>query len=275
MTLKYKISFTGLGIVLLVVFLYFISLSNVSPEQGSSNMSTRYWIMGSRVFDDMVSNAQSKDALINDTIYVIYSGNISLSSASSNLHIVKTAYFTSEASLNRAVMDNTLPVGTQALLYDNENWAETPANEKVNPVFYYKQAFALARSHNLLMIATPGNDSIDQQIAPYANVVDIQAQESQASVSEYDNKVLPIANAIKKANPSAIILSGLSTNPHAGVPTPNQLVDDARSVYGNVQGFWLNIPNKPANCTLKDTGGRCAGPQPQIGQQFLAQLGSK
>lgn len=296
MAIKFKVLVTFLSIVILIAVVYGIARYNVRLEkanptgvnavannaQSSAGSATgagtatrtRYWIMSSKVLDEMSNYVQAKEALINDTIYVNYNATSYLSASTVGLNIIKTAYFASEASLSEAILNNQLPAGVKAVLYDNEKWSETPVNEQANPVLYYQKAFTLAHGRGLTLIATPGSSSLVPQIAQYADIVDIQAQESQSSVSEYDSKVLPIVSAIKAVDPTVIILSGLSTNPHAGIPSPAQLVSDAKSVLGNVQGFWLNIPDKPVGCTASDTGGRCLGPQPQIGQQFLAQLGA-
>jgi len=252
---------------------------NGAPNKPSTKV--RYFIMSTQVLNSMVANPRARLAIKNDYIFVINNPKIQLSSLTAGLKLIKTEDFTSEAQLANHI-DN-LPLNTKAVLYDNEPWSYTPQNEQQNILYYYQQAAKLVHQHNLSLIATPvisnvvgdkTNINLFVQIAKIANVFDIQSQYDQNITSMYLGHVKPIAQAIAQASPSTIILSGLSTNPRAGIPTPAQLDADAFSVSPYVSGYWLNIPNKPANCsTIKSsTNGRCAGPQPQIGIQFLMNL---
>jgi len=237
---------------------------------------SRYFIMSTLVLNEMVANPKLRQDLTGDIIYVLISRKHKLSAQTAGLTLKYTQYFTNETTLANDI--NNLPTNTQAILYDNEPWSYTPINQQQNIVSYYQKAYTLADQHNLQFIATPvikNKSSITlANIAKQSNVFDIQSQYDQASSSTYADHVIPIAKAIKNINPNTVILSGLSTNPKAGVPTPTQLYDDANSVKSYVSGYWLNIPAKPSICkTLTNsTNGRCAGPQPQIGIQFLLKL---
>jgi len=245
-------------------------------SQNSTNNS-RVFIMSSRVLNEMVTSPKVRQDLKGDTIYVLISRKNPLSSQTAGLSLKYTQDFTSETTLANHI--NNLPTNTQAVLYDNEPWKYTPSSQQKNIVSYYQKAYTLAAQHNLQFIATPvikNKSSITTlaDIAKYSNVFDIQSQYDQSSSTTYANHVVPIAKAIKNINPNTIILSGLSTNPKAGVPTSTQLYNDANSVKSYVSGYWLNIPATPSVCrTLHDsTNGRCAGPQPQLGIQFLLKL---
>jgi len=250
--------------------------SSPTSTAGPGSISGRSWIMSSRVLNEMVASPAAGAAVASDTLYVLVSSSHALVARTNSLHIVKTAYFTSEATLADAVQGGTLPQGTTALLYDNENWSLTPQAERTDPVRYYQLACNVAHAHGLLLIATPVPSKLSPRIAPFADVLDIQAQEVQASSSEYSGHVLPLAAAVLSANPRVVVLSGLSTNPRAGIPSPGQLVDDAHSVSSAVKGYWLNTPPTPASCASADNAAsdaRCSGPQPAIGEDFLAALG--
>jgi hypothetical protein len=221
--------------------------------------------MGHQVFDEMISDPAARRALVGDTIYVLggFAGTRAATDAA-GIHIVETADFTSEATLAAGL--RSLPSGTGAVLYDNEHWSFTPPDEQADPASYYQKAEALVHAAGYVFIATPGSTTV-RSVAAYADVVDVQAQESQATPSEYSGRVLPIAQEIRRADSKVIIVSGLSTNPRVGIPTAEQLVEDARSVASWVQGYFLNVPAPGPSCP------RCLPPQPQLGMHFLQLLG--
>ena len=257
-------------LVVLGVAGYFAFRTSTRPNLASQ----RYWIFGKSALNDVAVSSQALQSLKNDTIYLIDNSSKPISSQAASLKIVPTDYFTSEAQLAAAISNNTIPANTKAILYDNEHWSLTPVIEQQNPVAYYQKAFNLAHAHGYVFIATPSPSSLVPRIAQYADVVDIQAQSVQATPSDYASHVLPYANQARSINHQLIILSGLSTNPRAGVPTPSQLVNDVNAVSPTVQGYWLNIPAKPAICLTNPSlkGGRCQGPQPQVAIDFLSLL---
>jgi hypothetical protein len=228
----------------------------------------RYWIIEAPVLNELVASPSVRSALAGDTIFVPDKKAESLSPLAAGLHIVQAESFTSEATLANAIAKKTIPSTTKALLYDNEKWSLTPSDERANPAMYYQRAASLAHAHGYMLIATPGDPNIGEQIATYVDVLDIQSQQDQAVADSYAGHVLPVAEAARKANGKLIILTGLSTNPAAGVPTSEQLVDDAHAVSGVVQGYWLNVPTPGTACP------RCKSAQPQLAVQFLAALGA-
>jgi len=233
--------------------------------------SGRYWIFSLAALKDVIANNSAKQALLNDTLFVTEKRTSILPQQAQGLHIVATESFTSEASLASAIVHKRINPNTKYLLYDNEDWSLTPAVEQSNPLLYYEKAAKIAHLHGYYLIGTPvskTNPSIAAQIAPYVDVLDIQSQYDQTIATRYASHVLPLATAAHKANSKLIILSGLSTNPTAGIPTPNQLLNDAQAVSNQVSGFWLNIPTPGTACP------KCNQPQPQIAIQFLTLLKS-
>jgi hypothetical protein len=221
--------------------------------------------MGHNVFDEVISDPAARRALAGDTVYVIEGSAADRAAGqAAGIHVVETADFTSEATL--AATLPSLPAGIGAVLYDNEHWSLTPPAEQADPASYYQKAEALVHAAGYVFIATPGT-TVVPSVAAYADVVDVQAQESQATPSEYSGRVLSIVQEIRRANPKVIIVSGLSTNPREGIPTATQLVEDAHSVANYVQGYWLNVPAPGPSCP------RCLQPQPQLGIQFVQLLG--
>ena len=236
---------------------------SISPTQSLEKGGSRSWIMSLGVLKTVTANPQSKEALTNDTLYVTGANPANLPATAANLHIIPARGYTSEEQFANAISANSIPSYVKAILYDNEHWSLTPLIEQQNIVAYYQKAYTLAHSHGLLLIATPGDQKIIPQIAPFADVVDIQAQEIQANVQTYINLVGPIAQQAKQTNPHIIVLSGLSTNPRAGDPTPQQLLAIAQATYGTVvQGWWLNIPKPSTSCPL------CNPPMPDTAISF-------
>ncbi|HET9098226.1 MAG TPA: hypothetical protein VFN51_01260 [Candidatus Saccharimonadales bacterium] len=232
----------------------------------------RYWIMDAPVIKELASNPEVNKTLINDTIFVPVKKDLQIVKQLSGLRIVPVESFSSEAQLARAIQTNSISSSIKVLLYDNEDWALTPQLEQANLVSYYQRAASLAHSHGYLLIGTPVSKVNSQaaiQIAPYVDVLDIQSQYDQASATNYAQHVLPLAEGARQANQNLIILSGLSTNPPAGIPTAQQLLADALTVTKYVQGYWLNVPTPGAACP------NCNLPQPQIGIDFINLLGSK
>jgi hypothetical protein len=218
------------------------------------------------VLKAMASVPAARAALAGSTVYATNSQG-QLPPVLPGVDVVPTMGFTSEATFAADAAAGKIPWKVQAILYDNEGWSFTPDNEKgASTVSYYKEAAVLAHRHGWLLIATPGSSALCPKIAPYVNVIDIQAQEKQASVASYTDDVAPIARAVRAANPSVVIVSGLSTNPSKGTPSPAQLVALARATFTTlVQGWWLNIPPPGAR--------RTSAARYDIGAAFLGQLG--
>lgn len=271
----------GAVLLLGISVLYFLhkyqdstSTSGSSGQRMASatSASGRYWILSVTALNDLVVDSSARNAIANDTIFVPSYSTGRLDPQTAGLHLVPTETFTNEASLASAISGHKIKADTKALLYDNEPWSLTPTNEQSDPLAYYQKASSIAHSAGYIFIATPVSKidkQIDTRVAPYADVLDIQSQYDQSVSEVYANHVLPIAKAVRQVNKNLIVLAGLSTNPPAGIPTVQQLIDDAQSVSSDTQGYWLNIPSPGQACP------KCSLPQPQIGIQFLSGLGVK
>jgi hypothetical protein len=207
----------------------------------------RTWIIQSPALRLIAEcHSAALDALQNDVVLVPFNRDYPIPAAASKLNIILVAYYASEHNLRTA---RYIYKGTKAILYDNENqpsWTTTPKIEKEHQYRYYKKAAEFAHSRGYAFIATPLSDvhpHLTARVAPFSDVLDVQAQWLQSSTTRYSNHVLPLAREVRKANPSTIILSGLTTNSNlGGIPTPSQLVACAKSVQPLVQGYWLNLP---------------------------------
>jgi hypothetical protein len=225
--------------------------------------------MSTLLLDAVAANSQAKAALSHDTIYVITRRGETINETADGLNLILTRDFTSELQFATDVADHSIPKGVKAILYDNEDWSLTPLGQRQNAVTYYEEAYRLAAGNGYQLIATPGTVQLDPQIAPYTNIIDIQSQESQGSVSTYLMHISSLVAAVKQANPNVVILSGLSTNPRAGDPTPQQLYNIAKATYPDlVDGWWLNVPTPGVACP------RCNSPRPDIAVAFLQLFGS-
>ena len=290
------VSIALIVIIIILLFMFLYNNKNVginknknsqSNNTKSSNVtditkSGRYLILSSKALNSIVSNTQALDSLKSYTIFVLVNSKVKLLPQTSDLKLIYTKDYTNEETLVESI--GHLSNNIKAVLYDNEPWSLTPIDQQKNIVSYYQKASSLAHSHGLILISTPvinrnknSASSITNtftQIAKVSNVFDIQSQYDQALETAYSGHVIPIAEAISNASPNTIIVSGLSTNPRAGIPTPQELVNDANSVAKYVQGYWLNIPGKPSNCSkIRHTSdGRCEGPQPQIAIEFIIQF---
>lgn len=207
----------------------------------------RTWIIQSESLRLIAKHSLAAlDALRGDVVLVPFNRDYPIPRAASHLHVILVAYYASEHNLRRA---RYIYRGTKAILYDNENqptWRTTPEVEKKHQYRYYKRAAEFSHRHGYAFIATPlsrAHSTLLAQVAPFSDVIDVQAQWLQSSTTRYANHVLPLARQVRRANPSTIILSGLSTNSDlGGIPKPSQLVACARSVQPLVQGYWLNMP---------------------------------
>ena len=175
--------------------------------------------------------------------------------------------------------------GAAAVLYDVEDWAATPKAQQENPAKYEAQGYKLARARGVVFIAAPAMDlvrvldptgsgtvvqrflSLDLigQAASNADVVDIQAQGLEGS-AQYTSFVTAAAQQAKAANPDVKVLAGLSTNPSGRAISSTVLAQDANSVRGAVDGYWLNIPSGGSACPT------CGTARPQVAVPWLKQL---
>ncbi|MFE3262557.1 hypothetical protein ACFXPS_42870 [Nocardia sp. NPDC059091] len=199
---------------------------------------------------------------------------------------VRTQSFTSVTALESAI-DHHLDAETRAVLYDDEAWSLTPTVEQQDPAAAEARAAAVAHAHNLVLIATPATDltripapgepsyaaflrlGLVSAAAKWADVIDIQAQGSEADTAKYADFVKQAAAAARAANPHIVVLAGISTNPSGQSVTVDQLgavIDATRAL---VDGYWLNIPQAGKACP------RCGIAQPEIAVALLRKLGRR
>jgi hypothetical protein len=185
--------------------------------------------------------------------------------------------FHSYGELHAALAGDELAAGVEAVLYDCESWQFTPLVEQQRVGYYTDQAAALARASGQRLIAAPAvslvkvlapgtGDRYDRFIeagiarsAAAADIVDIQAQNAERDPVRYARFVGAAAAQVRVANPSAVVIAGLSTNPPGAPVYAEMLTDAICSVSGLVQGFWLNVPDPGPHCPT------CNPAAPQVG----------
>ena len=192
--------------------------------------------------------------------------------------------FSSVATLRTALAGNGLPAGTQAILFDPEVWAYTPAAEQRDPVLAAAQAAELARSRGLRVIVAPAmnlttvldpgssgprwqtflNLGLIGSMARVAGTVELQAQSLERDPAAYAAFVREAAEQARAANPNVTVLAGLSTNPPGTAVDSQQLTAAVQASRSDVEGYWLNIPGSGPRCPTCNSG------QPQLGAAVLS-----
>jgi len=178
----------------------------------------------------------------------------------------EVADFRSYAELKKMIRQGTIPPGIRWVMYDNEQWSLTPADEQADPV-HYEQLFArLAHRQGYKVILAPAQDLVPgfdknsfragQAVWPSylsmglaaasaraADIYEIQAQPYEMSVYRsqhaYADFVAAAAAQARAANPGIAIYAGLSTQ---RVSSAAQLLQDYEATRNLVDGYWLNIP---------------------------------
>jgi hypothetical protein len=198
---------------------------------------------------------------------------------------LRTVSFDSYRVMERQLAGSHLPAGTTAVIYDNEHWRFTPADEQRDPAKYEELAAKLAHAHHLLFISAPAVDltavlasrqsdhyaaylrlGLAASAARYADVIDIQAQGSETSLGTFTSFVQAAAAQARKANRHVIVLVGLSTNPSGQHVSSAQFTAAYNAVRADANGYWLNIPSHGAACP------DCGTPQPKVAVPLLEML---
>jgi hypothetical protein len=194
---------------------------------------------------------------------------------------IPTATYVSYTAIRAAFADGALPGKYRAVLLDMEHWKFTPHQEQLDPAKYEQLAAALVHTHRvaghkMLLIDAPAVDIVAARCgcsgasarryylrsdivggaARYADVIDIQAQNDERSLSSYKQFVAMAAGQARKAHSAVVVLAGLSTDNGTHEVFGSQLYRAFLDVRGLVAGFWLNIPAKSPQCP------NCGGPFP-------------
>jgi hypothetical protein len=149
-------------------------------------------------------------------------------------------------------------------MYDPERWRQTPVEEQRDPLGAMTRFGDVARRHGYVCMTTPHpgllsvkgsalareadeteeaayeRSGITEAAARAADIIETQAQRLQNRPNAYRALVSATAARARAANPSVLVLSGLSTSP--GFPaTPQMLLDAWSSVGDIVDGHYISL----------------------------------
>jgi cellulase (glycosyl hydrolase family 5) len=180
-----------------------------------------------------------------------------------------TAKFTSETALAAAVTSRTLPLGTRAVMFDDEFGLQTPRVEQAHPGTYFTRAANVAHRAGLLLVAAPSASlvyarapttrpsqlysqflkmNIAATVAKTADVLQIDAQGNEGHPSRYASFVQAASLQAIAAHPGIELLAGISTNPNGREQTEQKLLNSALKTRVMVAGFGLNDPGSSKLC---------------------------
>jgi hypothetical protein len=178
----------------------------------------------------------------------------------------EVADFRSYAEFKKMIGQARIPAGVRWVMYDNERWSLTPAEEQASPVRYERLFAKLAHRHGYRVILAPAQDLVSgydknsfrsgkplwqsylsmglaTASAQYGDLYEIQAQPYEMSAYRsqhaYASFVAAAAAQARTANPDIIVYAGLSTQ---RVSSATQLLQDYMATRDLVDGYWLNIP---------------------------------
>jgi len=169
--------------------------------------------------------------------------------------------FDSYAEFASEIQSGTISPAYKWVLYDPEEWPQTPVAEQLNPDKYLTQFGQLAHAHGYKVVEAPGRDlgnvarsgsacpelpgeNLDQwyirchiagTAAAVSDVYVLQDQVNTTNLIEYDALFAAARKQALAANPQVIVDSELSTN----YGTASQMAAAAKSV--NADGFYVSI----------------------------------
>lgn len=200
-----------------------------------------------------------------------------------------TRAFTSYRAMKRAFDSGKIGAGVKAIIYDNEHWNFTPAEEQVRSGAYAQLAAALVHAHHMLLISTPATNlvraaapqEVDAGEARYAaflrlgiaadhakaaDVIDLQAQGSERDTGKYAAFVKSAAAQARSANRHVLVLAGISTNPGGMRVTADDVLRAIHATQAYVDGYWFNVPRPSRYCP------NCTEYRPDIALDVLRRL---
>jgi hypothetical protein len=152
----------------------------------------------------------AKQLYDNTNAYIVLKGN---------QHIPKgwdanaTRLFSSEAKLEHAVKSGSLPKSTDAVVYDNEHWNQTPENEKADPAKYARKFGNIAHSLGDTFIAAPTEKYFNGD-AKYADIIDAQLQGRETHTGAWEKALRHDVNYAHHYNPDEKVIGQISSNVH-------------------------------------------------------------
>jgi hypothetical protein len=170
-----------------------------------------------------------------------------------------TLRYASYAQFASDIADGAIGYPYPAVLYDPEDWSQTPLDERQDPATYLALFARLGHARGFYVIAAPARDlgnaggpvcpkrageTLDQwyiragvagTAAACADAIVIQSQVHTTNLPAYQSFVSTAKQQALAANPAATVLAEVSTN----CGDPGQMAAAARSV--RVDGFYVSM----------------------------------
>lgn len=229
------------------------------------------WILAASQFAAVVGQPGVTRLMGGGTIYEPVSAR---QTPSKLLPVTPTLVVHSEILLSQLVAQHQLSPDIQAVLYDNERFADTPVAEQSDPLSYDQKVTGLAAANHWVTICDLiepdrlpiGMRDPAQEVPPCTIIGLNTVQQSERQPAQYTALVTQDVNIIHKIRPTATVLAGLSANPRGGPVTASELTADIRATHDLVQGYWLNVPAPGIGCPA------CGLPDPNLMASALKQL---
>lgn len=179
------------------------------PEDDQTHIITAA-ALGHLRKDGPEGRAAAKQLYDNDNAYIVLKGN---------QHVPKgwdanaTRLFSSEAKLEHAVDNGSLPKSTDAVIYDNEHWNQTPENEKADPAKYARKFGNIAHSMGDTFIAAPTEKYFNGD-AKYADIIDAQLQGRETHTGAWEKALRHDKKVAEHENPGEEVIGQVSSNVH-------------------------------------------------------------
>jgi hypothetical protein len=180
--------------------------------------------------------------------------------------LIYQSYAAFAADVRRHRIDRSITT----VVYDPERWALTPINEQRHPLRYVRMFARIGHAEGYLVMAAPGRDlmgtkggactqqegqtydeaylacRIPAMSAKFTDGFEIQSQSNEFRPRRFAHLVRLAAAQARRANPSVVVLAGLSTAPPSGVATAAIMTRAAIATIRYVAGFWVNVfPSHP------------------------------
>lgn len=148
--------------------------------------------------------------------------------------------------------------------YDPENWPLTPLKERQNPIAYMTKFAKLAHSYDYTVFESPARDlmltpgahcscksgerlshaylrcGLAEAAALSGEIIDIQSQRLERDEYPFTRFVARAMKQARAANPSVVVLAGLSTSP-GYVATNHEMISAWSGIRKLVDGGYLTI----------------------------------
>jgi hypothetical protein len=184
----------------------------------------------------------------------------------SNNPQMKISKFVAATTMTPEAIQQRKEQGFNWICYDNENGKDwpTPKEELTDPTKYTIMAAKATHAAGLKFIAEPNFELIVgrgsrgkdgkleltdkqvpfvrlQEVAPHLDAISLQLQRAQADVEQYRELTRRYAEAVRSANPKAIIFVQVTFREKSGkVSTPAELLRAVQAVAEFVDGIWIH-----------------------------------